>query len=814
MTFSIFDHVQLNKTGRAICPSCLITKGEGYRKYNLSVSLETATHGAYHCHRGCTNEQIRSAIGDAKPLEKTYIPTAKPPKEIVYKTADQIESQSRALRAANPSKNAPKALQYLLDRGLELRTIEYFKIGYTFKDFQYGDDWKPTPCIFIPYEIETGKWLGKYFPNKWLPEADRPDQQMAQPNVKARWYFTHEPEGKELWICEGEWDALLSGQKLYNNQSDISVCTATCGAGNIPKDLSPLAKYERIVIFYDLDDAGIKGAKDLKKAIGDRATIATTPAPLDFKKGFDIGDGFKEFGDRYLEMLHDAAKPILAEAIPPKSKQPEAARCAEQPKQENNFVFETPKQREMRVLRETYAHRLRLNIRGFEVELDGKTVEPDYLYLQCLERDGIEVKKDQIIDAFLFFASENQYDPVAEYLNQCYAKYGDSTIHLLDDASDRYMHTNEPVYNTYIRKTLIGGVLRTFEAGSQFETALILFSKTQGFFKSTFWRVLGGDWFDDTVQGFDRDERQKLHQYWIEEFGEIERVSTKHDVSQVKAFMSNRNDVFRVPFGRKSKPYARKFILVGSTNLPEVLQDSTGDRRFWIIKLDQPIDIEKVKEDRDKLWAAAVALYKRGETAFLPKDDDMIREELNKEHRKDDAWEEPIAEYVKFFDQVKMIDILKTCLDIPLERHEQKYQTRVATILRSLGFEKAHTVNGKVWKKQGSEESEGSIDSTATVSTMTPINIEESIINKGSELLNAISLDPLTPDPYDPSKKQKKQVEKQSNSFAIGDRVEIVKGFFVGATGTITAKMGLKLFVECPQWVQGNEFSRDELRVI
>jgi phage/plasmid-associated DNA primase/5S rRNA maturation endonuclease (ribonuclease M5) len=456
-TFSIFDHVQFNKTGRAICPSCLLTKGEGYRKYNLSVSLQPADHGAYKCHRGCTARQIREAIGDSKPLEKTYIPTAKPPKEIQYNTTEQIEARSEILRG-KVSETAPQALQHLLDRGLQLRTIEYFKLGFTWKDFKYGEEWKPTPCIFIPYEIEEGKWLGKYFPNKWLPEEERPNQQMAQPSVTARWYFTldriredcnnkglpqlkslitegefiesveiskslpeqtfkvgdrvyqgnpdnigiittisrgkalvnvgndrqvkvslgklhhcdpnyspkpkksaeeilaeeeaaiakardeylksqpiaeshgfkvgdrvigrsctkssyRDADSKELWICEGEWDALLLGQNLYDNQINISVCTATCGANNIPKDLTALDQYDLIVIFYDRDEAGESGAKKLAEAIGDRAIVATLPAPENHKNGYDITDGFKEFGDQYLAMLQEAANPVIAEII-------------------------------------------------------------------------------------------------------------------------------------------------------------------------------------------------------------------------------------------------------------------------------------------------------------------------------------------------------------------------------------------------------------------------------------------------------------------------------------------------------------------
>jgi len=438
-------------------------------------------------------------------------------------------------------------------------------------------------------------------------------------------------------------------------------------------------------------------------------------------------------------------------------------------------LFLSPKQREMRNLRAIYADRLRKNMRGNLVELDGEPVNPDYLYLQCLERDGVEVKKDQIIDAFLFFASENEYDPVAEYLSRCYAQYGETTEHLLTSASDRYLHTNEKIYNTYIRKTLIGAVRRTFEPGCQFETALVLYGK-QGAFKSTFWRVLGGEWFDDTVQGFDRDEKQKLHQYWIEEFGEIEKVSNKHDVSQIKAFMSNRNDVFRVPFGRSSKSYPRKFIIVGSTNKPDILQDATGDRRFWIIKIDKPIDIDKVRQERDQLWAAAVSLYKKGESAFLPREDDEIRDELNKEYRADDPWEEPVSNFVEFLNQTKMHDILKDGLDIPIERHDRRAQDRVATILRNLGWVKTHTMNGKMWKKDGSDGSLGHKPVASTDSTMTHINKEESLNINGS----SNPTDPMTYDPYDPQKLdylQNQKTEKTKNKvYKVGDRVTLGNG--------------------------------------
>jgi predicted P-loop ATPase len=441
--------------------------------------------------------------------------------------------------------------------------------------------------------------------------------------------------------------------------------------------------------------------------------------------------------------------------------------------------FFIPKQqRELKELRAKYAHRLRKNLRGNTVELDGEMLQPDYLYLQCLERDGVVVKKDMIIDTFLMFASQNEYDPVAEYLNTCYQKYGDTTMHLLENAADRYLHTNLPIYNTYLKKTLVGAVKRTFEAGCKFETALVIYGK-QGALKSTFWRVLGGDWFDDTVQGFDRDEKQKLHQYWIEEFGEIEKVSNKHDVSQIKAFLSNQNDVFRVPFGRSSRAYPRKFIIVGSTNKPDILQDSTGDRRFWIIDIyhnEQAIDIDKVREERDQLWAAAYAFYKKGESVFLPREEDAVRDELNKQYRADDAWEEPVTNYVEHFTTIKMVDILKSCLEIPLERHDRKSQDRVSNILRDLGWVKVHTRTGKIWQKQESLGSLGSQPVIEPTPNVTYINNLESqniyIGHKDSEK----SCDPVTRDSCDPTKHDPKQNQNFKKKFKVGDRVTLKNG--------------------------------------
>ena len=128
----------------------------------------------------------------------------------------------------------------------------------------------------------------------------------------------------------------------------------------------------------------------------------------------------------------------------------------------------------------------------------------------------------------------------------------------------------------------------------------------------------GEDWFDDSLGHIsDKDERLKLHVTWFIEWAELESVFKRRDLASVKAFLTCSRDYIRPPYGRSVQAFNRPSIIVGTTNQDEFLGDPTGNRRFWVIPLQKVVDLRQLQQERDRIWAAAVTLYKAGELWWL-----------------------------------------------------------------------------------------------------------------------------------------------------------------------------------------------------
>jgi len=87
-------------------------------------------------------------------------------------------------------------------------------------------------------------------------------------------------------------------------------------------------------------------------------------------------------------------------------------------------------------------------------------------------------------------------------------------------------------------------------------------------------------------------------------------------------------------------------VFAGTTNEERYFPDRTGNRRYWPVKVQDEIDVERIIADRDQLWAEAFARWKRGEKWFADTADLRALCEAEQEERvQGDTWEELVAKW-------------------------------------------------------------------------------------------------------------------------------------------------------------------------
>ena len=367
--------------------------------------------------------------------------------------------------------------------------------------------------------------------------------------------------------------------------------------------------------------------------------------------------------------------------------------------------------REYRLIERQFGDRLKFNELTKEIELDSETFDPTTTKLEMGVTHNVVLKgsREDLTDSVVKIARQNSYSPVGEYLRKVHQLHGNSTA-IIEDVAARHLGATEPIHQVLIKRFLIGAVARAIAPGCKHDCALIL-QGPQGYFKSTFFKVLASEpWFDDSLgSASDKDEKLKLHRSWMIEWAELETAFKRKDVSQIKALMSSSVDILRPPYGRGIESLKRPSVIVGTTNKDQFLADPTGNRRFWVVPITQSLDLSQLRKERDQIWAAAVALYQAGEQWWLTKEENQAVDIDRAQYESEDAWLEPISDYVDGFQTVTIKAVLTNAIEMDIARRNSGHFQRVANILKRLGWEKlpnAVSHNGKkqkVWKRKISQ---------------------------------------------------------------------------------------------------------------
>lgn len=217
--------------------------------------------------------------------------------------------------------------------------------------------------------------------------------------------------------------------------------------------------------------------------------------------------------------------------------------------------------------------------------------------------NGKAPAKDKTADAVALIGERRAYHPVRDY----FAGLQWDGVERLNGWLIDYLGAEDtPLNRAFSRKILCAAVRRVMQPGAKFDSMLVL-EGAQDLGKSSAIRALCPDehWFTDQLEiGADpKVTIEKTAGAWIVEMPELDGLG-RRDTNRVKSFITTTHDRARLAYSRFAVTRPRQFVLFGTTNESRYLTDTTGNRRFWIVRVSKA-DAAGIAAVRDQLWAEA-----------------------------------------------------------------------------------------------------------------------------------------------------------------------------------------------------------------
>jgi predicted P-loop ATPase len=260
------------------------------------------------------------------------------------------------------------------------------------------------------------------------------------------------------------------------------------------------------------------------------------------------------------------------------------------------------------------------------------------------------------------------------------------------------------------RKALVAAVRRVRQPGCKFDYILTMES-VEGFGKSSLAKLMAGpeNFSDEKIIGLKPQvQQEQIQGIWIYEIGELEGID-RASLSHIKSFASKTVDRSRKAYGHSRVDQKRRCVFWATTNQDDYLRDTTGNRRWWPVKIGK-IDLDAVARDRDQLWAEAAAIEATGEGLVIPEALWPDAAVATSKRMEEDPWQDMIRNRLIVLEKnvssgagkpfilalndetgepeyrVQSTYLLTDVIGIS-ERDQQNYHTkRLAGVMRSLGW--------------------------------------------------------------------------------------------------------------------------------
>ena len=248
-------------------------------------------------------------------------------------------------------------------------------------------------------------------------------------------------------------------------------------------------------------------------------------------------------------------------------------------------------------------------------------------------------------------------------------------------------------------KWLKGAVMIVQRQIDSFENVLIVQAEEGGEGKTRWFKKLCPDVWQSVGLMLDPKDKDSVKigiSNWLCELAEIDTIITRSDVKALMAFLSNPEDVIRMPYGRTYSKFARRAAFFGTVNPSTFLKDDSGDRRFWVMAVKSLNHLHNI--DMQQLWAQVDEL--EGVNPWLNDMEHKLVVNANKQFKHVSPIEEQLRIYFSkepVSPELMEISATEILTNLGIQNptnHQFKMVTKVA---KELGYEKKRISKGNVF---------------------------------------------------------------------------------------------------------------------
>jgi predicted P-loop ATPase len=322
--------------------------------------------------------------------------------------------------------------------------------------------------------------------------------------------------------------------------------------------------------------------------------------------------------------------------------------------------------------------------------------DDDVRTIAWMQRNDICINSMRsVAAAVVTVALENSFHPIRNYFDSLRWDEGERVEGF---AANMLGAERTPYHETVSRVLFVSAVARILDPGCKADCIPVL-EGAQGIGKSSALKALFAPWFsDDLAELGSKDASMQVRVAWCIELAELSAMSAA-ETEKIKAFISRSVDRFRPSYGRHVIEAPRQSVLIGTTNATVYLRDETGGRRFLPVECTK-VDLERIKQCRDQLWAEAVDMYRRKVQWWL--DDDAAAAEQQSARYVSDEWESKIETHTAGLatPDISIGEVMGSALSLEVGQWRQADQNRVARCLRRLGYRRfqKRTAAGREWR--------------------------------------------------------------------------------------------------------------------